>query len=83
MKLPPYHPLLSITSQTKIVTSIVDTSLVHGFYRTEYTPNTHEYQVTSIHYLTTFFVSRLQDQVGQFEIIPPANCSERSFGGAD
>ena len=26
---------------------------------------------------------RLQDQVGQSEIIPPANCSERIFGGAD
>lgn len=27
--------------------------------------------------------ARLQDQVGQSEIIPPANCSERIFGGAD
>ena len=28
-------------------------------------------------------LARLQDQVGQSEIIPPANCSERTFGGAD
>ena len=27
--------------------------------------------------------ARLQDQVGQSEIIPSANCSERIFGGAD
>ena len=27
--------------------------------------------------------SRLQDQVGQSEIIPPANYSERTFGGVD
>ena len=28
-------------------------------------------------------VARLQDQVGQSEIIPPANCNEKIFGGVD
>ena len=28
-------------------------------------------------------VARLQDQVGQSEIIPPANCNERIFEGVD
>ena len=27
--------------------------------------------------------ARLQDQVGQSEIIPPANCNERIFEGVD
>ena len=27
--------------------------------------------------------ARLQDQVGQSEIIPPANCNEKIFGGVD
>ena len=28
-------------------------------------------------------IARLQDQVGQIEIIPPANCNEKIFGGVD
>ena len=31
----------------------------------------------------TFPLARLQDQVGQSEIIPPANCNEKIFGGVD
>ena len=40
----------------------------------------------SIIYLRTFKLiseARLQDQVGQSEIIPPANCNERIFEGVD
>ena len=29
------------------------------------------------------FIARLQDQVGQIEIIPPANCNEKIFGEVD
>ena len=45
-----------------------------------------------VHGLSTFKVkrelnriitARLQDQVGQSEIIPPANCNERIFEGVD
>jgi len=40
-----------------------------------------------VKHLSTFSkkikMARLQDQVGQSEIIPPANCSERIFGGVD
>ena len=31
----------------------------------------------------SLLLARLQDQVGQSEIIPPANCNERIFEGVD
>lgn len=33
--------------------------------------------------LNRIITARLQDQVGQSEIIPPANCNEKIFGGVD
>ena len=33
--------------------------------------------------VATHYDARLQDQVGQSEIIPPANCNEKIFGGVD
>ena len=35
------------------------------------------------HDFSELFDARLQDQVGQSEIIPPANCNEKIFGGVD
>lgn len=37
----------------------------------------------AVHHIAMRNGARLQDQVGQSEIIPPANCNEKIFGGVD